>query len=87
MAEKNTEEKKTFADNASGFLTKYRVLFIGVIVALIVVAIVWGIISSMTTPFTLQNHRQMLPFSLLYLSFLSNRQCLFLQMTSYFPKY
>jgi tetratricopeptide (TPR) repeat protein len=49
MAEKNTEEKKTFADNASGFLTKYRVLFIGVIVALIVVAIVWGIISSMTT--------------------------------------
>ena len=49
MAEKNTEEKKTFADNASGFLTKYRVLFIGVIIALIVVAIVWGGISSITT--------------------------------------
>ena len=49
MAEKNTEEKKTFANNASDFLTQYRVLFIGVIVALIVVAIVWGIISSVTT--------------------------------------
>lgn len=49
MAEKNTEEKKTLADKASGFLTKYRVLFIGVIVALIVVAIVWGVFSSVTT--------------------------------------
>ena len=49
MAEKNTEEKKPLADKVSGFLAKYRVLFIGVIVALIIVAIVWGVISSVTT--------------------------------------
>ncbi|MBQ4331318.1 MAG: tetratricopeptide repeat protein [Spirochaetaceae bacterium] len=49
MAEKNTEEKKSFADNVGGFLTKYRVLFIGVIIALFVVAIVWGIFSMMST--------------------------------------
>lgn len=49
MAEKNTEEKKSFADNVGGFLTKYRVLFIGVIIALFVVAIVWGIFSTMST--------------------------------------
>lgn len=49
MAEKNTEEKKTFADNVGGFLTKYRVFFLGVIVGLIVVAAAWGIISSVST--------------------------------------
>lgn len=49
MAEKNTEEKKSLSDKVGGFLTKYRVLFIGVIAALFVVVIVWGIVTSVST--------------------------------------
>lgn len=49
MTEKNIEGRKTFSDSARGFLTRYRVLFIGVIVALIVVAVVWGAVSAMAT--------------------------------------
>lgn len=48
MAEKNTEEKKTLAEKVSNGLTKYRVLFIGLIVGLIVVAIIAGVISVIT---------------------------------------
>lgn len=49
MAEKNTEEKKTLAEKVGNGLTKYRVLFIGLIVGLILVAIISGVISTMTT--------------------------------------
>ena len=49
MAEKNTEEKKTLAEKVGNGLTKYRVLFIGLIVGLILVAIIGGVISTMTT--------------------------------------
>lgn len=49
MAERIEEERKGLADSVGGFLTRYRVLFIGGIVALIVVAVAWGILSSVST--------------------------------------
>lgn len=49
MAEKNTEEKKTLADKVSSGLTKYRVLFIGLIVGLIILAVIGGVVSAITT--------------------------------------
>lgn len=49
MAEKNTEEKTTLAEKVGNGLTRYRVLFIGLIVGLIVVVIIGGLISAITT--------------------------------------
>lgn len=49
MTEKNTDEKKTVSENVSGFLTKYRLVFLGLIICLIVVAVVWGIFSSVSS--------------------------------------
>lgn len=49
MTEKNIEEKKTVSENVGGFLTKYRLVFLGLIVCLIVVAVIWGIFSSVSS--------------------------------------
>ncbi len=51
MAEKNKEEKKSFADTFSAVVTKYRVLLLGIIVGLIVIAIAAGISVSVTQSF------------------------------------
>ncbi len=49
MAERIEEERKSLSDSVGGFLARYRVLFIGGIVGLIVVAVAWGILSSVST--------------------------------------
>ncbi len=48
MAERIEGEKRGLADSVGGFLTRYRVLFVGLIVALIVVAVAWGVLSSVS---------------------------------------